>query len=224
VTPEVIEEHRRFATHAGKPGLPRWKAAVAVLAAAGGAPEVPHVREIYAEDKRRREQRKTQPRASDERVKELLASVGYNREVTAEVLERHRAYASHAGKPGLPRWKAAVAVLNAAMGRDDVPPASEIYAEEKRRREVQRARAAQIREKATALADQHAAAAREHVERVWAETGEGPTWRELAAALGVVGHLASPMIDVLHQRRVLASTDEPRSLTTTPRHRVHGSD
>ena len=51
-----------------------------------------------------------------------------------------------------------------------------------------------------------------------------PAWRELAAALGVVGQLASPMIDVLHQRGVLASTDEPRSLTTTPSHCAHDSD
>ncbi|GAW52536.1 MULTISPECIES: hypothetical protein [unclassified Nocardioides] len=212
MTSEVIEAHRRFATHAGKPGLPRWAAAVAVLTAASGDLEVPHVREIYAEAKRRREQRKAQPQASDERVKEILAAAGYNREVTPEVVERHRGYATHAGRPGLRRWKAAVAVLNGAMGGADVPPTSAIYAEETRRREVQRARAERIKVEAQALADEHADAARAHVARVWAETGEGPTWRELATELGVKGQLAAPLIDVLHQRGVLTSTEEPRSL------------
>jgi hypothetical protein len=98
-----------------------------------------------------------------------------------------------------------------------VPRASEIYAEEKRRREVRRARAERIRAQASALADAHAEAARRYVTQVWAETGAGPTWRELAAALGVTGQLASPMIDLLHKRGVLASTGEPRSLTVGSR-------
>ena len=59
-------------------------------------------------------------------------------------------------------------------------------------------------------------AAREQVARVRAETGEGPTWRELAAALGVKGPLASAMIDALHRRGALSSTKEPRSLSVTP--------
>lgn len=92
----------------------------------------------------------------------------------------------------------------------------EIYAEEKRRREVRRARAVRVREQANQLADEHAVAARDEVERVWAETGEGPTWRELAAALGVKSSLASAMVDALHRRGVLASTKEPRSLAVTP--------
>ena len=120
-----------------------------------------------------------------------------------------------AGKPGLPRWKAAVAVLNGAMGAPEVPHVREIYAEEKRRREVRRERAARVRKQASELADRHARAAREQVARVWAETGEGPTWRELAAALGVKGPLASAMIDSLHRRGALTSTKEPRSLAVT---------
>ena len=68
----------------------------------------------------RHEARRGRPprlKATDERVQELLTSVGYNREVTPEVLEQHRRFATHAGKPGLPRWKAAVAVLNPVTGR-----------------------------------------------------------------------------------------------------------
>ena len=153
---------------------------------------------------------------SDERVEELLQAAGYNRAITPEVLEAHRWFATHAGKPGLPRWKAAVALLNGAQGRSEVPHVREIYGEEKRRREAKRARAAEMRKRAGALADDHAEAAREHVARVWAETGAGPTWRELASALGVQGPLASAMIDMLHRRGVLASTKEPRSLAVTP--------
>lgn len=160
-------------------------------------------------------ERPPRPKATDERVEELLGAAGFNRAITPEVLEEHRRFATHAGKPGLPRWKAAVALLNGAMG-GGVPHVREIYAEEKRRREVTRARAAQRREQAGALADEHVVAAREHVARVWAETGEGPTWRELASALGVRGPLASAMIDTLHRRGALASTKEPRSLTVTP--------
>jgi hypothetical protein len=159
------------------------------------------------------------PRASDERVVELLQAAGYNREVTSEVIAAHRRFVSHAGKPGLPRWKAAVSVLNGAQGRGEVPPVSEIYAEDRRRREVKRARAAQrrqqaaeLRRQAAALADQHVVAAREYVARVWAETGEGPTWRELGEALGVDGHLASAVVDALHRRGALCSTLERRSL------------
>ncbi|MDR7254940.1 hypothetical protein J2X46_003942 [Nocardioides sp. BE266] len=92
----------------------------------------------------------------------------------------------------------------------------EIYAEEKRRREVRRARAVRVREQAEHLADKHALAARDQVARVRAETGEGPTWRELAAALGVKSSLASAMVDALHRRGALTSTKEPRSLTVTP--------
>lgn len=156
------------------------------------------------------------PKASDGRVEELLRAAGYSRAITAEVLEDHRRFATHAGKPGLPRWKAAVALLNGTQGRDDVPHVREIYAEEKRRREVKRARAARLREQAGALADEHVVAAREHVGRVRAETGEGPTWRELASALGVKGPLASAMVDALHRRGALTSTKEPRSLAATP--------
>lgn len=155
------------------------------------------------------------PKASDERVEELLQAAGYNRAITPGVLREHRRFATHAGKPGLPRWKAAVAVLNGAMGAPEVPHVREIYAEEKRRREVRRERAARIRKQASELAQEHAVAAREHVARVWTETGEGPTWRELAAALGVKGPLASAMIDALHRRGALTSTKEPRSLTVT---------
>ena len=217
VTPGVLEAHRRFASHAGKPGLPRWKAAIAVLNGAMGAEEVPHVREIYAEEKRRRETRRPAlPKASDELVRELLTACGYNREVTPEVLDAHRWFATHATKPGLPRWKAAVAVLNGAMGADEVPHVREIYAEEKRRREARRARAAQLREQAEALADVQAEAAREQVARVWAETGEGPTWRELASALGVKGRVGSTLIEVLHERGLLISTKESRSLAVGP--------
>jgi len=107
-------------------------------------------------------------------VEELLGAAGYNRAITPEVLEQHRRFATHAGKPGLPRWKAAVALLNGAQGRGEVPHVREIYAEEKRRREAKRARAGYMRTQADALADEHAVAAREHVARVWAETGEGP--------------------------------------------------
>lgn len=160
--------------------------------------------------------RPPRPKASDERVGELLQAAGYNRVVTPEVLEAHRRFATHAGKPGLPRWKAAVALLNGAQGRAEVPHVREIYAEEKRRRDVQRQRAAQRRQRAGELADEHAEAAREYVARVWAETGEGPTWRELASALDVEGPLASAMIDTLHRRGVLTSTKEPRSLAVDP--------
>lgn len=160
--------------------------------------------------------RPPRPRATDERVEQLLAAAGYNKAITAEVLQEHRRFATHAGKPGLPRWKAAVAVLNGAMGAPEVPHAREIYAEEKRRREVRRARAERTRRQAGELADEHAVAAREQVARVWAETGEGPTWRELAAALGVKGPLASAMIDALHRRGALTSTKNPRSLAVTP--------
>lgn len=163
-----------------------------------------------------RRRRPPRPKASDERVQELLAAAGYNRAITPVVLEEHRRFATHAGKPGLPRWKAAVALLNGAMGADEVPHVREIYAEEKRRREKQKARAAQRRRQAGELADAHAAAAREHVARVWAETGQGPTWRELADALGVHGPLASATIDTLHRRGALTSTKEPRSLRVTP--------
>jgi hypothetical protein len=165
---------------------------------------------------RRASARPTRPKATDERVEELLAAAGYNASVTAEVLEQHRRFATHAGKPGLPRWKAAVSVLNAAKGAPEVPHVREIYAEAKRRREVRRARAVRVRDQATKLADEHAVAARAEVARVWAETGEGPTWRELAAALGVKSSLASAMVDALHRRGALASTKEPRSLTVTP--------
>lgn len=165
--------------------------------------------------------RSPRSKAPDERVEELLRAAGYNRVITFEVLEQHRRFATHAGKPGLPRWKAAVALLNGAMGADEVPHVRGIYAEEKRRREVNTARAAQRREQAGELADEHVAAAREHVARVWAETGEGPTWRELASALNVSGPLAAAMIDRLHRRGALASTKEPRSLAVglewTPR-------
>lgn len=102
------------------------------------------------------------------------------------------------------------------MGAPEVPHVREIYTEEKRRREVRRERAARIRKQAGELADEHAVAAREQVERAWAETGEGPTWRELAAALGVKGPLASAMIDALHRRGALTSTTESRSLSVTP--------
>ncbi|MEV5003914.1 hypothetical protein [Nocardioides sp. LML1-1-1.1] len=159
--------------------------------------------------------RPPRPKASDERVGQLLQAAGYNRAITPEVLDAHRRFATHAGKPGLPRWKAAVALLNGAQGRDEVPHVREIYAEEKRRRDVQRKRAAQRRQRAGELADEHAGAARAYVARVWAETGEGPTWRELASALGVEGPLASAMIDTLHRRGVLTSTQVPRSLAVT---------
>ncbi|WP_408899814.1 hypothetical protein ACJ5H2_21765 (plasmid) [Nocardioides sp. R1-1] len=148
-------------------------------------------------------------------MEELLTAAGYNKAITPDVLEQHRRFATHAGKPGLPRWKAAVALLNGAMGAPEVPHVREIYAEEKRRREVRRERAARIRKQAGELAAEHAVAAREMVARVWAETGEGPTWRELAAALGVKGPLASAMVDALHQRGALTSTKEPRSLMAT---------
>lgn len=160
--------------------------------------------------------RPPRPKATDERVEELLGAAGYSRAITPEVLEEHRRFATHAGKPGLPRWKAAVALLNGTMGGGVVPHVREIYAEEKRRREVNRARAARRREQAGDLADEHVAAAREHVARVWAETGEGPTWRELASALDVRGPLAAAMIEVLHQRGALVSTVEPRSLAVAP--------
>jgi hypothetical protein len=163
-----------------------------------------------------RRDKRPRPKASDERVEELLQAAGYNRAVTPEVLQEHRRFATHAGKPGLPRWKAAVAILNGAMGAPEVPHVREIYAEEKRRREARQARAARIRKQAAELADEHAVAAREQVARVRAETGEGPTWRELAAALGVKGPLASAMIDALHRRGALSSTKEPRSLSVTP--------
>ena len=114
-----------------------------------------------------------------------------------------------------------MALLNGAMGGDEVPHVREIYAEEKRRREANRARAARRREQAGALADEHASAAREFVARVWAETGEGPTWRELADALGVQGRLASAMIDTLHRRGALTSTEEPRTLAVTPEWSTH---
>ena len=159
--------------------------------------------------------RPPRPKATDERVEELLRSTGYNRAITPEVLEEHRRFRTHAGKPGLPRWKAAVALLNGAQGRGVVPHVREIYAEEKRRREARQARAAETRRQAGALADEHAEAAREHVARMWAETGEGPTWRELAEVLGVKGRIASAMIDTLHRHGVLTSTKEPRSLTLT---------
>jgi hypothetical protein len=165
---------------------------------------------------RARRARPSRPKASDERVDELLRAAGFNRPITAEVLEVHRRFVTHAGKPGLPRWKAAVSVLNAAMGGDKVPDVREIYAEEKRRREVARSRAAQRRAQANALADEHVLAARDHVAQVWEQTGEGPTWRELAAALGVDGQMASPMIDVLHRRGALTSTKEARSLAVVP--------
>lgn len=160
--------------------------------------------------------RPPRPRASDERVEELLRAAGYNRAITPVVLEQHRRFVSHAGEPGLARWKAAVSVLNGAQGRAEVPSVSEIYAEDKRRREVKQARAAQLRRQAAELADQHMGAAREHVARVWAQTGEGPTWRELADALGVDGRLASAMVDALHRRGALTSTSERRSLAVTP--------
>lgn len=169
-----------------------------------------------AEQTGSRTARPPRPKATDERVEQLLAAAGYNKAITAEVLQEHRRFATHAGKPGLPRWKAAVAVLNGAMGAPEVPHVREIYAEEKRRREVRRARAARIRKQAGELADEHAVAAREQVARVWAETGEGPTWRELAAAIGVKGPLASAMIDALHRRGALTSTKKPRSLSVTP--------
>lgn len=159
--------------------------------------------------------RPRRPKASDERVAELLQAAGYNRAITPEVLEAHRWFATHAGEPGLPRWKAAVALLNGAQGRSEVPHVRAIYGEEKRRREAKRVRAAEMRKRAGALADEHAEAAREHVARVWAETGAGPTWRELASALGVQGPLASAMIDMLHRHGVLTSTKEPRSLAVT---------
>lgn len=107
-------------------------------------------------------------------MEELLRAAGYNRAITPEVLEQHRRFATHAGKPGLPRWKAAVALLIGAQGRGEVPHVREIYAEEKRRREAKRARAGYMRTQADALADEHAVAAREHVARVWTETREGP--------------------------------------------------
>lgn len=160
--------------------------------------------------------RPPRPKAGDERVEQLLAAAGFNRTVTPEVLEEHRRFVTHAGKPGLPRWKAAVSVLNAAMGADEVPHVREIYAEEKRRREVARERASKRRAQANALADELVLAARHHVAQVWEQTGEGPTWRELAAALGVDGHLAPAMIDVLHRRGALTSTEESRSLAVTP--------
>ena len=100
--------------------------------------------------------RPPRPKADDERVEELLAAAGYNRALTPEVLQQHRRFATHAGKPGLPRWRAAVAVLNGAMGAPEVPHVREIYAEEKRRRQVRRARAARIRKQAGELADVHA--------------------------------------------------------------------
>lgn len=156
--------------------------------------------------------KESRTQASDERVRELLAAAGYNKAVTPEVLATHRRFATHAGKPGLPRWKAAVSVLNGAQGRNDVPDISEIYGEEKRRRATKAARAAQIRAEADALADQHADAARVHVDLVWSTTGEGPTRSELAEALGVPKSLASPVIDRLHRRGVLTSTEQPRSL------------
>ncbi|MEP9385557.1 hypothetical protein [Nocardioides sp. KR10-350] len=167
-------------------------------------------------DGRKPHERRPRPKVDDGRVEELLRAAGFNKEITPEVLEAHRRFATHAGKPGLPRWKAAVALLNSAQGRGEVPHVREIYAEEKRRREARRARAAQLRRQAEDLADQHAAAAREHVARVWADTGEGPTWRELAEALGVRGPLASALVDVLHRRRVLTSSEEPRSLAVAP--------
>ncbi|ABL79325.1 hypothetical protein Noca_4739 (plasmid) [Nocardioides sp. JS614] len=162
-----------------------------------------------------RRARPPRPKATDERVEELLRAAGYNRAITPEVLEEHRRFTTHAGKTGLPRWKAAVALLNGAQGRGEVPHVREIYTEEKRRREAKQARAAETRRQAGELADEHAKAAREHVARVWAETGEGPTWRELADALGVEGRIASAVIDTLHRLRVLTSTKEPRSLTLT---------
>lgn len=156
------------------------------------------------------------PKATNARVEELLAAAGYNRSITPEVLQDHRRFATHAGKPGLPRWKAAVAILNGAMGSHEVPPVGEIYAEETRRREVRRTRTALIRAQSIELADKYAQAAREQVARVWEETGTGPTWRELAASLGVKGPLASAMVDALHRSGALTSTAEPRSLTVTP--------
>lgn len=159
--------------------------------------------------------RAPRPTASDERVEELLRAAGYNRAITPVVLEQHRRFASHAGKPGLSRWKAAVSVLNGAQGRDEVPSVSEIYAEDKQRREVKQARAAQLRRQSAELADQHIGAAREHVARIWAQTGEGPTWREMADALGVDGRLASAMVDAMRRRGALTSTSERRSLAVT---------
>lgn len=159
--------------------------------------------------------RPPRPKASDERVGELLQAAGYNRAITPEVLDAHRRLATHAGKPGLPRWKAAVALLNGAQGRDEVPHVREIYAEQRRRRDVQRKRAVQRRQRAGELADEHAETAREYVAAVWVETGMGPTWRELASTLGVEGPLASAMIETLHRRGLLTSTNEPRSLAVT---------
>lgn len=163
-----------------------------------------------------RQPRPPRPKADDERVQHLLAAAGFNRAVTPEVLEEHRRFVTHAGKPGLPRWKAAVSVLNASMGNPEVPHVREIYAEENRRRQVARERAAKRRAQANALADDLVHAARDHVAQVWEQTGEGPTWRELAAALGVEGHLASALIDVLHRRGALTSTEAARSLAVTP--------
>jgi hypothetical protein len=187
-------------------------------AAAAPSPEAASV-EADADDQvvagAGRQGRPQRPKPSDEQVEELLQAAGYNRAITPEVLEAHRWFATHAGEPGLPRWKAAVALLNGAQGRGEVPHVREIYGEEKRRREAKRARAAAMRKQAGALADEHAEAAREHVARVWDATGAGPTWRELASALGVQGPLASAMIDMLHRRGVLASTKEPRSLAVT---------
>ena len=62
----------------------------------------------------------------------------------------------------------------------------------------------------------HARREQEYHARVWAETGEGPTWRELASALDVHGPLAAAMIDTLHRRGALSSTKEPRSLAVPP--------
>lgn len=205
--------------HAAKGRLTQSRPPAQLAAAAPSAEPAPSAEadaddQVVAGDGRRG--RPQRPKASDERVEELLQAAGYNRAITPEVLEAHRWFATHAGKPGLPRWKAAVALLNGAQGRSEVPHVREIYGEEKRRREANRARAAEMRKRAGALADDHAEAAREHVARVWAETGAGPTWRELASALGVQGPLASAMIDMLHRRGVLASTKEPRSLAVTP--------
>ena len=153
-------------------------------------------------------------------VGQFLEEIGYDGAVTPEILSRYVPLVRRAGKPRLPRWRPAV---NMTRRNDDLTPPSTSDFENERNRRTELA--AQRREHLASFVDDDVAvAAAAYVDQVWADTGAGPTWRELGRHVGWTSAQTNGCVWELRRRGVLDYTTEHRSLgemqprlTTAPR-------
>lgn len=207
VNRDVLAAYAPFVAAAGKPGSARWRSAVALAAQhPGGSPPALEALQVPPVDPQRG--------TLEQRVTQLLREAGRSEPIAPETIEALRPLVQLAGIPGQTYWKLAVKLL----GDDDrgVPSADQLQQrmnQEKARLQANRQRvAAEARARASADVEQASA----YVAQVRAETGAGPTWRELSDHLDWPSewpnHALEAAVRHLVKTGVLRCTRAPRSL------------